>query len=342
VFGTWGIINEHKLMIVEGARMIRIQTGVSIIMNRWLEVSRDELVLFITDETHLREAEAVEEWARGTAAVLRTIVLPSDEIQNGTVIHDLEEQLCRANVIIGATDYSFITTPEVKKATEAGARFLSLPLSTNNGTSLLENDFIAMDCRWAARMAKKLLPKINRSTYLHVETDLGTDLTFCKKGRKGGCYNGSATKRGSVSSASFEVYVAPVEDATEGKLVLDGSLGYEGIVKEPIHIEFHNGRLSTSDTHEDALRLIRYIEKFGSEKMWMNGEFGIGLNAISQCRGVSYIEDESTYGTFHIGMGRNISLGGVQMAPGHFDIVTHDPTIWADDECIMKKGEIVE
>ena len=76
--------------------------------------------------------------------------------------------------------------------------------------------------------------------------------------------------------------------------------------------------------------------------MWMNGEFGIGLNALSKCRGISYIEDESTYGTFHIGMGRNISLGGVQHAKGHFDIVTHNPTIWADGDCIMKDGEVVE
>lgn len=321
---------------------MRIQTGVSIIMNRWLEVDRDELILFITDETHMKEAEAVDEWARSSDAVLKIVVLPADAVQSGDVIHELEEQLCRANVIIGATDFSFITTPEVKKATEAGARFLSLPLSCTDGSSLLENEFIAMDCRWTARMAKKILPKINRSTYLRVQTDLGTDLTFCKKGRKGGYYNGSATRKGSVASASFEVYVAPVEDATEGVLVLDGSLGYEGIVHEPIHIEFHKGRLYTSDTHEDAERLVRYIESFGSETMWMNGEFGIGLNALSQCRGVSYIEDESTYGTFHIGMGRNISLGGIQTAPGHFDIVTHDPTIWADGDCIMRDGEIVE
>ncbi len=321
---------------------MRIQTGISIIMNRWLEVSRDELVLFITDETHIREAEEFEIWARASDSVLKTVVLPADEIQNGKVIHDLEEQLCRANVIIGATDYSFITTPEVQRATGAGARFLSLPLSCNNGTSLLENDFIAMDCRWTARMAKKLLPKINKSSELHVETELGTDLTFSVKGRKGGYYNGSATKKGSVSSTSFEAYIAPVENATEGKLVLDGSLGYEGIVNEPIHIEFVHGRLHTSDTHDDARRLVNYIESFEDETMWMNGEFGIGLNALSKCRGVSYIEDESAYGTFHIGMGRNISLGGVQQAKGHFDIVTHNPTIWADGICIMKNGEVVE
>ena len=60
---------------------MRIQTGISIIMNRWLEVSRDELVLFITDETHIREAEEFEIWARASDSVLKTVVLPADEIQ---------------------------------------------------------------------------------------------------------------------------------------------------------------------------------------------------------------------------------------------------------------------
>lgn len=50
--------------------------------------------------------------------------------------------------------------------------------------------------------------------------------------------------------------------------------------------------------------------------MVVAAEFGIGLNTHSRCAGNCYIEDESTYGTFHIGFGRNIALGGVQDASG--------------------------
>lgn len=39
-------------------------------------------------------------------------------------------------------------------------------------------------------------------------------------------------------------------------------------------------------------------------------------------------------------MGRNIALGGVQTAAGHFDIVTNKPNIYVDDMLIMKQGEI--
>ena len=75
--------------------------------------------------------------------------------------------------------------------------------------------------------------------------------------------------------------------------------------------------------------------------MFKPGELGIGLNRISRTRGISYIEDESAYHTFHIGMGRNIGLGGKQEAAGHFDIVTNDPTIEAGNKLIMKDGELV-
>ncbi|MBQ8995635.1 MAG: aminopeptidase [Oscillospiraceae bacterium] len=320
---------------------MHIETGVSIIMNRWFEADRDELILFVTDEAHKREADAVDHWARSSDAVVKTILLNSSDVQEGTVIQNLEEQFCRANAIIGATDNSFITSPAVKHATEKGVRFLSLPLSCTDGSSLLENDFIAMDCRWAAKMGKKLIRSLRKCKSVHITTELGTDLTFQISGRKPGLYNGMTNRPGQVSSTSFEVYVAPLEHETEGKLVLDASLGYIGTVDEPIHIEFHEGRLHILDDHKDAIRLREYIDSFKDDTMWINGELGIGLNALSKCRGVSYIEDESTYGTFHIGMGRNITLGGVQQAAGHFDIVTNRPTIWAGETCIMKDGIIL-
>ncbi|MBQ5804300.1 MAG: hypothetical protein IIW22_00820, partial [Erysipelotrichaceae bacterium] len=80
---------------------------------------------------------------------------------------------------------------------------------------------------------------------------------------------------------------------------------------------------------------------FHDRTMYRPGEFGIGLNKISKCRGICYIEDESVYSTFHLGMGRNIALGGVQNAAGHFDIVTGFPDIYADGEAVMINGEIV-
>ncbi|MDO4548094.1 MAG: peptidase [Clostridia bacterium] len=320
---------------------MNIQTGISIIMDRWLQVRREELIHLITDETHLREAEAIYEWARSHDAVLKTTVLPSKLIQNGEVVEKMADILSVANIIIGATDYSFITTRAVGEAVAKGARFLSLPLSCTDGTSLLENDFIDMDMARAKHMATRLLRRINRSDTLRVTTRKGTDLTFTKRGRVGGYFNGSAPRRGCVSSASFEVYVPVEEHSAEGELTLDGSAGYIGLIKTPVRIAFSKGRIVGAEGGDDANRLMDYIKSFRCQQMYNAGEFGIGLNTLARCRGVSYIEDESTYGTFHIGMGRNLSLGGCQDAAGHFDIVTHAPTIYAQGAMIVMDGEIL-
>ena len=321
--------------------MINIDKGVSIILHDWLGVKQGELIHFITDETHLKEAEAVSKWAYGADAVLKTTILPSRLIQNGEIIENMVEILSNENVIIGATDYSFITTNAVKTAVSKGARFLSIPLSCTDDTSLLENDFVQMNTNEAKRNANKLLKYLNGGDRIRVTTKLGTDLSFSMKDRIPGSFFGQARRPKETASASFEVYVAPIEDSMNGVLYLDASFGYIGLVESPVKIEFKDGTLISAKSEDGgADKLISYIESFNDKTMYKPGEFGIGLNKMSKVRGVCYIEDESVYSTFHIGMGRNIALGGVQKAAGHFDIVTWKPNIYVDDLMIMKEGEI--
>ena len=322
--------------------MINIDKGVSIILHDWLNVQKDELVHFITDETHLKEAEAVERWAYGADAILKTTILNSQLVQKGDVIESMADVFAKENVIIGATDFSFITTNAVKTAVKKGARFLSLPLSCTDGSSLLENDFIQMNPQTTYRDAKKILNVLKNAKSVHITTAKGTDMYFDIKDRNAGYFNGKASRKGLIGSSSFEVFVAPNEDKTRGVLYLDASFGYLGLVENTVKITFEKGRIVKAESKgNDATKLMNYIESFNSDNMYKPGELGIGLNRLSKTRGVSYIEDESAYHTFHIGMGRNIGLGGQQEAAGHFDIVTNEPDIIADNKVIMKKGEIV-
>ena len=322
--------------------MINIEKGVSIILHDWLDVQKDELVHFITDETHLREAEAVERWAYGADAVLKTTILNSQLIQKGEVIESMADIFSKENVIFGATNFSFITTNAIITAVKNGARFLSLPLSCSDGSSLLENDFIQMDPRTTYRDARRIINALKGTRYIHITTQKGTDLYFDIAGRTPGYFNGRAARKGLIGSSSFEVFVAPNEDETSGVLYLDGSFGYIGTVENTVKIVFEKGRLVSAESEgKDARKLLNYIESFNSNNMFKPGELGIGLNRISKIRGISYIEDESAFHTFHIGMGRNRGLGGRQDAAGHFDIVTHKPTITADGKPIMIDGEIV-
>lgn len=318
---------------------MRMEQGARIVVESWLHAQPEDVLHFITDETRLREAEAFAHAARRAGAIPKLTVLPSGSVQSGDSIEQMRQILSYATAIVGATSYSFITTNAVDYALRHGARFLSLPLSTNNGESILEQNFLKMRPATAARMGRPMLRRLKNSGSVRITTRLGTDITFGISGRRPGLFNGVAARAGVCASASFEVYVPPVETLTRGRVILDGSMGYIGLVKHPTELGFENGYLTYIENTPDGQKLQTYLSQFGDPEMFCAAELGIGLNRLARCRGASYIEDESAYGTFHIGFGRNLALGGSHNAAGHFDIVAHKPTIYAEDSLLMKDGE---
>ncbi|MDO4466777.1 MAG: peptidase [Bacillota bacterium] len=315
-----------------------INQGAKIVVKDWLHAKEGDKIYFITDETKRREAKAFEKAAIEVGAIPTMIELLSHEVQEGHCIEKLRHVLGEADAIVGATNFSFITTDAVNYALSKGAQFLSMPMSTNDGSSLLEQEFLKMNPDEATRMGMPMLWKLRKGKTIRVITELGTDLTFDIKDRLPGIFHGSLWEPGKCSSSSFEVYIPPIEYRTNGTLVLDGSMGYIGLVKKPFKITFKNGYVDSIEETEDGKRLKEYFESFNDYEMYCASEFGIGLNKVSKCQGISYIEDESAYGTFHIGFGRNLALGGSHNAAGHFDLVTHNPTILVDGKPIMKNG----
>ena len=330
IFVAVSIKNDEKALA--GARCI---------IQNWIEAKENEVLHFITDENHIREADIFELAAFECGVVPKITILSSDGVQSGEVIEKMKNTMYYSDVIIGATHYSFITTEAVDYALKKGSRFLSFPMHTNDNSSIFEREFIRMRPKTAKKMGRPVADKITKSERVVVTTKKGTNVAFCVKDRKAGIFVGSCTGRGRVASSSFEVYVPIVETMTNGAVIADGSLGYLGAIKSPIELVFEAGYLVEINGKEDASRLKRYMESFNDKEIYCAAELGIGLNTKSKCEGVCYIEDESTYGTFHIGFGRNIALGGNHEAKGHFDIVTHKPDITADDIILMNEGELV-
>lgn len=317
---------------------MNINEGARIVVEDWLHLTKDNLVYFVTDETKLKEADAFLKACDHVGAECKVVQLKSHEIQNGKSIDALKWEMAKADAIVGATNYSFITTDAVNYALSRGAQFLSMPMSTNNGESIFEQEFLKMDPDEATMLGMPMFWELRDAKTIHVTTKRGTDLTFDITDRFPGIFHGSLWEVGKCSSSSFEIYIPPVEYHTNGTLILDGSMGYIGIVDNPVEIKIENGYITSIEDTEDGRKLQEYLESFDDLEMYCTAEFGIGLNTISKCRGASYIEDESAFGTFHIGFGRNLALGGSHNARGHFDLVTHNPTIIVDDKVIMKDG----
>lgn len=318
-----------------------LQHGADIIIRSWVRLRPWDRLLIVSSERYTPEVEALKASAKRVTKRVEVLMLDELSMHVGEFFDNREDAFDGFDAVIGATEYSLITTRAVKRVISRRKRFLSLPLSTGDGRSLLAYDFLNMDPKKAKIMASIIMKRYRSSSKIHVTTDLGTDLTFSKIDRQSGFFNGCCRDGGGLSSASVEVYVPIEEDKTEGVLMLDGSMGYIGLVEQPVKIVIRSGKIAEIEDNPSGRRLKAFLSNFSDpEEMKVAAEFGIGLNTHSKCAGNCYIEDESAYGTFHIGFGRNIALGGIHDASGHFDLVTHNANIEVDNHRIMEHGQL--
>lgn len=319
----------------------KIERGAQIVIRDWLRLKPWERLLIVTSDDHIKEAKALKKYALKRKASVDMMIVEKKGIQESAYFDEDETIFDDYRAIIGATNYSLVTTLAVKRAIKRGRKFLSLPLSTNNKQSMLAYDFMTMDTKKSKMMAHVIMKYLDSSSIIRVETQLGTKLNFYKQHRKPGFFNGVVKDGRGYSSASIEVYVPIEETKTEGILILDGSYGYIGKVEKPVKIILSEGRIQEIEDNESGKILSDYLKLYNDPEMYVASELGIGLNSYSKCQGNCYIEDESSYGTFHIGFGRNLALGGVHEASGHFDLITMEPDIYADNRQIMEKGKII-
>lgn len=320
---------------------IRLEDGARIIVNRWMKLRPWDRLMIVAGEKHMEEARALERQARKRTASVTLFLVERQGQHVGVFFDEHPDIFAPYNAVIAATDYSLVTTRAAKEVIRRKAKFLSLPLSTNNGESMLTFDFLQMDVKKSKLMARVIMKYLREASRIRITTRLGTELTLMKRGRLPGFFNGVVTDGGGFSSASIEVYIPVEEDGTDGVMVLDGSLGYIGESKEPTKVYFQGGRIVGVEDTPTGKRLSAYLKSYRDPGIYVAGELGIGLNSYAKCLGRCYIEDESAYGTFHIGVGRNLALGGKHTANGHFDLVAHEPDLFADNRKLIEAGKII-
>ena len=138
---------------------------------------------------------------------------------------------------------------------------------------------------------------------------------------------------------SGEVYLAPWEDKSNGKVVIDGSVSGIGMLEEPIVIEVVNGYAETIKGGKQAKQLEEMLDKTGRDARAV-AEFGIGTNYKAILTG-HILEDEKVYGTIHVAFGNNLSMGGRISVSSHIDGLVKEPDVYFDDKLVMTKGKII-
>mgnify|MGYP003303188350 FL=1 len=113
-----------------------------------------------------------------------------------------------------------------------------------------------------------------------------------------------------------EIYIAPIEENTNGTVFFE-LFSVDGLgVFNDITIEVENGRIIKTNCDEFN-SFIRTLPD-GADII---AELGIGMNPnVEKILGDSHL-DENAIGTFHIALGMNYLFGGKNKCPVHIDLV---------------------
>ena len=281
-----------------------------------LGVKKEESVLVITDDTRKEIGEALYEASCHLGCEGMLLVMKEREVSGQEPPKAVAEAMKAADVVIAPTAKSLTHTSARIEAAAAGTRVATMPGITKEmfGKGAMTADYGEVE---NARIEKD-----------------GMVLNISLKGRDGvpspGVYK-EAGKCGNLPSG--EAYIAPLEDGSDGEMIIDGSMVGIGKLESPLHMKISGGKLRqvTGEKSENLDILL---------KNEVNGtlcELGIGTNEAAILNGI-ILEDEKVYGTVHIAFGTNTSFGGVNKAECHMDGIILKPTLYLDDTLVIKEG----
>lgn len=301
-------------------------------------VKPGETVLIVTDKNRpFSVASALAGAADAIGAKVNVLITPPLRLPGEEPGSIVAAALKESDVVFAATTQTLGHSDSLRKALKGGIRCLALTECTEHTlmSGAIEADF------------SKLRPLVDFVKYrfdsakkVHVKAPGGTDIQLDISDRKASTCSGICHNAGEmIGIPDVEVYIAPNEDKSEGKLVVDASFSTIGLIEYPVCIIIEKGTITSIDGDKEAKQLMDLLDSTNYAASRVIAEFAIGLNPKGKIRG-NIIEDEGVYGTGHFALGNNIGFGGLNAAPIHLDMVYRKPTILFDGQIFMEDGRL--
>lgn len=304
------------------------------------QVRREDRVLVITDQSTELVGEYLFEAANARSSCVRWERIPQASMHGSEPPSTVADAMLAATVILGATKSSLAHTQARFRATEKGARYLSL---ADYSLAQLASPALTVDFVKAARAARKIKAVLDKGEEYEVATLKGTTLKLVGRGRAANACPGFVAKPGTMGSPpDIETNIAPVENLSEGTVVIDGSIPCEriGVVRKPIRMRIEAGSIVEIDLGNPQGRILHEMFEAAGPKARVLAEFGFGLNPKAKLCG-RMLEDEGCAGTVHFGFGSNITIGGRNKVNFHLDCVIRAPTVRVDGKFLLRAGRLV-
>ena len=296
-----------------------------------------ETLLIVTDEIKRDIGHALHEAGKALCAESMLVEIRSRELNGQEPPALVAEMMQKVDVVVCPTAKSLTHTNARREAVKLGVRVGTMPgITTATMVRCLNADYDRII--GLTHLLAKLLEGV---ATIRVTTRKGTDITMPVKGRMIIPSTGVLRNRGdSGNLPSGEVFLAPWEGQTNGRVVIDGSMAGLGMLKEPVTIEVRHGYAEEITGGEQAAQLVEMLDKAGPEARAV-AEFGIGTNYKAILTG-RILEDEKVFGTIHVAFGNNITMGGNIAVNSHLDGLVKEPDVWFDDQLIMRRGKMVD
>jgi len=299
-------------------------------------LKKDESLLIISDEVKKEIGTALFEVGKKLCKEAVYVEMKSREINGQEPPPPIAEMMKQFDVVICPTAKSLTHTNARREAVKLGVRVGTMPgISKQTMVRCLSADYDRI-----VKMTNLLTEILRDASEIRVTSKLGTDIIMPMKGRKVIPSTGVLKNKGdSGNLPSGEVYLAPWEEKSNGKVIIDGSMAGIGLLKKPIIIEVINGYAEKITGGTEAKKLVKMLDKAGRDARAV-AEFGIGTNYKAKIIG-QILEDEKVMGTIHIAFGNNVSMGGNITVSSHLDGLVRKPNVFVDGAAIMDQGKLL-
>ena len=208
------------------------------------------------------------------------------------------QAILNADLVLGLRNKSMAHTNARLAMTENGGRYLSLPDYT---LELLNDPSLQVDYAAQFENVLAISDALTKGSELRVVTEAGTDIKMDAAGRFGNCCPGFVKNKGDLGSPpDIEANISPLENSSNGVIVVDGSIPFTGfgLLHKPIILEIKDGKISKiSGNQHDVDKLEALFASHGNKKSRILAECGVGLNPAANLTGVM-LTDEGAWGQY--------------------------------------------
>lgn len=297
-----------------------------------------ESILIVTEPEKLTIAESIAAMAYGmnTESVI-SIMIPRD-VDGQEPPLSIAEAMKNSDAFIAVVNKSITHTHAVKDAIENGSRGIVL---TQFSEDMMISGGMEADFKELKPLCIDMAKAMEGGKEIRLTTPHGTDLTFSAEGRRGNALYCMVEEGEFAPAPTVEANVSPLEGTANGKIVADASVPYIGIglLDQPIYVDVKDGVITSISGGKQADILAEDLKNKNDENVYNIAELGIGLNP--NCRFIGLmLEDEGVFGSVHIGIGTNITLGGNIKAACHYDLIMTKATILVDGVVILEDGNV--